>query len=344
MERGGGRTFKTMSLKITGLRSQTSIALHLIALIVLSHCSMESGLNGLGSGSKQGGSKPPGNGDAAPEVFDFVKECGIPQEKIDDPNAVMFEANMTSFPIVIEGSTMGVNFRVITQAKVHITAKLDQGVTEINVEPKDSAATGAGIIGAIAPMIVKGKAASAAKDNSGTTTSTSLPKKDWLKLTDGANPEYANLLCAATGTKSIVINNGGAHATVTFTPTAIQAISPFAPVERMRKELGSGKTFKISATVDGSGNGIVAGTVQGTTTIKEVSPTFTYMGQTVTADIAWEIVNTFPGGTYKVGLPKRTVLYIDTTNKTLKAVLTESDRIDDTLKKPLPPIYLTKDP
>ena len=305
---------------------------------------MENGLNGLGSGSKQGGSKPPGNGESAPEVFDFVKECGIPQEKIDDPNAVMFEANMTSFPIVIEGSTMGANFRVITQAKVHILAKADQSVQEITVKPKDSAATGAGIIGAIAPLIVKGKAESAAKDNSGSTTSTSLPKKEWIKLTDGTNPEYAELLCAATGTKSIAINKGGAHATVTFTPTLVNAVSPFAPVERMRKELGSGRTFKVTASVQGSGNGLAAGTVQGTTTIREVSPTFTYMGQTVTADIAWEIVNTFPGGTYKVGLPKRTVMYIDTTNKTFKAILAEDDRIDDTLKKSLPPIYLIKDP
>ncbi|MEI6398615.1 MAG: hypothetical protein WCO71_07590 [Pseudomonadota bacterium] len=96
-----------MSLKITGLRSQTSIALHLLALIVLSHCSMENGLNGLGSGSKQGGSKPPGNGESAPEVFDFVKECGIPQEKIDDPNAVMFEANMTSLGQLVYWATRG---------------------------------------------------------------------------------------------------------------------------------------------------------------------------------------------------------------------------------------------
>ena len=333
-----------MSLKIKGLRSQTSIALHLLALTLLSHCSMENGLNGLGSGSKQGGSKPPGNGEAAPEVFDFVKECGIPQEKIDDPNAVMLEASMTSFPIVVEGSTMGVNFRVITQAKVHITAKADQSVQEIQVIPKDSAATGSGIIGTFAPMIVKGQAGTQAKQNSGTMTILSLPKKDWIKLVDGTNPEFKDLLCAATGTKSVTLNKGGSHATITFTPALVLAVSPFAPIERLRKEIGEGKSFTVTANVQAADGDLKSGTYQGKTTVKETSPTFTYLGTTVTADIAYEIVNTFPNGAHAVGIPKKQVIYIDSVNKQIKAIVIEDDKVDPMLKKAMPPIYLLRDP
>lgn len=273
-----------------------------------------------------------------------VKECGITQEKLDDPSAVLFEASMTSFPIIMEGSSMGVNFRLITQAKLRMREQADQGVQEITMQVRDSAATGSGIIGTFAPMIVKGKGMADAKGDSGTTTRTGLAKKDWIELTNGKNPEYAGLFCAVTGAKSIVINKGAAKATVTFSPALVNNVSLFASIERMRKELGSGRTFNVTASVQGSGKSLVAGTAQGTTTIKEVSPTLTYMGRTITADIAWEIVHTFPGGTYRVGLPKRTVMYIDTANKTLKAIWTEDDKIDEILKKPLPPIIFVNDP
>ena len=152
----------------------------------------------------------------------------------------------------------------------------------------------------------------------------------------GSIPEYKDLLCAAGQTQSITKNLGGGNLTVTYSPTLIDGVSPLAPIERMRKEFGAGKSFAVTATVGGTA-------VVGNVTVKEVAPTLAYQDKTVKADIAYEFINDFPGGAYKVGLPKRQVFFIDATKKQIIAIINEDDVIDDNSGKVRPPAVLVRD-
>jgi hypothetical protein len=114
-------------------------------------------------------------------------------------------------------------------------------------------------------------------------------------------------------------------------------------MERMRKEFGQGKRFNVTANVVGSSGHIVAGTYQGTVTVQEIGASFTHMDSNVTTDIAYEFVNDFPGGAYKLGLPRRQIIYIDAKNKVIRAIVNEDDRIDDTTQQVIPPAVLIRD-
>ena len=283
-------------------------------------------------------------------IFDFAKECGLNTEKMDDENAVLLQQSLTSLPITIEGTQTGVAFSVTTQAKVNISAtakRATQNVAVSVLDTKAQAPSGGGliglIVGAVAPGVVKNKANEQAEENSGTTTSDALPQKDWLQLVDGGNPEFEGLLCAATGGKTMTINQGKETVVVQFSPALINSVSPFAPIERMRKEIGQSRTFKITANVQGGSASDSSGVFTGTSTIREINPKFNCQGTTRQADIAYEIINNFPGGAYKVGLSKRQAMYIDTKAKKIVAIINEDDRVDPQLKKTLPPVCLVSD-
>ncbi len=306
------------------------------AVIVLNACALEDGIGGLNVSKNKKKSSQKAM-EATSGLFDFAKECGLPEDKIDDKKAVLVDGSFTSFPIVVEGTSMGTAFTVITQAKITVAATSSSKTQSINVQVLNSASGAGGIIGLIATPIVKSKANKATAAASGTVTGTGLPKKDWLKLTDGSNPEYKDLLCAAGQTQSVTKNLGGGSLTVTYSPTLIDGVSPLAPIERMRKEFGSGKSFVVTATVGGA-------PVTGNVTVKEVAATLAYQDKTVKADIAYEFINNFPGGAYKVGLPKRQVIFVDATKKQIIAIINEDDIIDDNTGKVRPPAVLIRDP
>jgi hypothetical protein len=308
-----------------------------LTLSALSSCAMDDGFKGLNMSSKQS-AKTDSARSGATKPFDFAVECGLPEDKMDDKNAVLVSGSYTSFPIVVEGTSMGTGFTVITQAKISISATSSSKTQIIYVKRLDSASGAGGLIGMIATPIVKSKAEKATADASGTSTSTSLPKKDWLKLTGGTNPEYKDLLCAATQSQTISRNLGGGSTTVTFSPTLIDGVSPLAPIARMRKEIGSGRSFAVTASVQGGSP------VTGQVSIKEVPPTLAYQETSVKADIAFEFINDFPGGANKVGLPRRQVIFIDTGKKEIRAIINEDDIIDDNTGKVRPPAVLIKDP
>ncbi len=322
--------FKNFCLRILGVCSA----------ILMASCSMESGFDAMSGVSS---TKRSGDGARDFGVFDFTKECGIPADKLDDDNAVMFEQSLTSLPIAISGTQMGANFEVVTQAKINISSTSKRATQAVKIDVLKTSANAPGIIGWFAPGVVKNKAQQQAAQNSGTRTSDALPQKEWLHLVDGGNPEYKGLLCAGQGGRTVTIQEGQDNAVIQYSPAVIGSVSPIAPIERLRKELGKSRTFKVTANVQSSSPGYATGTVQGTTTVREVSPAFECQGQTKQADIAYEFLNDFPGGAYKVGLPKRQVMYIDSKNKKFVAIINEDDKVDPQLKKTLPPVCLVSD-
>jgi hypothetical protein len=317
--------------------SVTSKILIGLTAVAFSACALEDGLTGFESSN---GKKSAGQMAAAPAPaqFDFSKECGLTPAQLEDKTAVLVSGNYTSFPIIVEGTSMGTAFTVITQAKITISSTSSAKNQNINVSLLGSASGATGIIGLIATPIVKSKAQKASSAASGTSAGTGLPKKDWLKLTNGSNPQFANLLCAAGQTQTITRNLGGGSSTVTFAPTLIDGVSPLAPIARMRLEFGSGKSFTVTATIQGGA------TVSGTVTVKEVAPTLAYKDSQVKADIAYEFINDFPGGAHTVGLPRRQVLFIDVTKKQIVAIINEDDTIDQNTNKVRPAAVLVRDP
>lgn len=305
------------------------------------------------SGAKGGGNfRPPGE---RPEAFNFEKECGIDPEKADDTNAVLLSGKYASFPIIVEGSKSvpivgTVNYRVILLADITINATrrgatIDRAVKVFKAEP------------ALANLTAGKKA----KDVSGSTKTAMMPIGDWLKLTGpSGNPELKDLLCVVAGAKSSTAITGEGTLDATFSPALVNSISPLAPPERMRKEIGSGRTFNVTANVtsvpktggllEKADSNFKIGSKTGKITIRETQPVLSVVNQdaninkTITADIAYEVINDFPNGAYTVGLPKRAVYLIDTKNKTLKAIMFEDDRPDPETGKPAsPPVVIVKE-
>ena len=318
----------------------------LVSAIFLAACSMDSA--GFDASAARGSSNLKKKKDFG--VFDFTKECGLPEDKLDDDNAIMLQQSLTSQPIKIEGEQMGVKYSVSTQAKINISSTKSRATQNINVSVLSTSAnapSGGGfmgmIVGLFAPGVVKSQANDQAQANSGTTTTDALPQKDWLHLVDGGNPEFEGLLCAAQGAKTMTIQEGKDTVVVQFAPALVNAVSPLAPIERMRKEIGEGRRFNVKASVMTGSAGYAKGTVSGTITIREIDPRLECDGVVKQADIAYEILNSFPGGSHQVGLSKRQVMYIDTQKKKIVGIINEDDKIDPKLKKALPPVCLISD-
>ncbi len=338
------------------------ILILLIPMAGVASCSGDAMVD-LGSSSDAKGAnrfKPPGE---RPEAFDFEKNCGIAADKADDQNAILFSGDYTSFPIIVEGSKSvpivgTIPYRVILQAKIKIAANakgstIDRTVTKISAEGTNP----------IISSIVNSTADKKAKAASGTTKGVPLPIGEWLKLTGpSGNPELKDLLCVLTGAKSSTSISGEGTLSATFTPALVNSVSPLASPERMRQEIGSGRTFNVTANVtsipktggflEPVDKNFKLGSKSGKVTIKETKPvlsvvnTAANINRTITSDIAFEVTNEFPDGAYTVGLPKRTVYLIDTAKKTLKAIYLEDDRPDPSSPDTgpaTPPIVIVRD-
>jgi len=336
-----------MPLLGTQFRVRSCLGLAVTVAAFLIGCSMDTGFDV--AGNRAASSR---NGNKKYEVFDFVKECGLAKDKMDDDNAVVLQQSFTSLPIKIEGVDKKTNvaFSVTTVAKLNISSTKSRATQTVNVSVLDTQAkapSNGGLMGAIvglfAPGVVKSKADASAQENSGTTTSDALPQKDWLHLVDGGNAQFKGLLCAGQGGKTATIQQGKDTVVVEFSPALINSVSPLAPVERLRQEMGETRTFNITANVQGGGAEYAKGAVQGRTIVREIEPTFNCQGTTRTADIAYEFTNEFPGGAYKVGLPKKQVMYIDSKNKKFVAIINQDDKVDEQVGGTLPPVCLLSD-
>ena len=277
-----------------------------------------------------------------PSEFDFTAECGFTKNELLDPATSVFDGRYTSVPLEIVGSTAGVGFRVITVADVSINALLTQQTQNVNIRVIQAGPTSTSYLARLATGTIKGKADQGAKDNSGVVRATSVPATEWITMNSAPDSVFSGILCGGLGTASLNIQRTTSSANIVFSPAAILAINPKATLPRLQKEIGEQKTFPITATVSGRGKGFKTGTQSGTQTIRAIDPNININGETITADSAWEITFSFPGGAYSVGLPSRQSFYVDHQGKVFKAIINESDEIDDTTGKPLPPVYLIR--
>jgi hypothetical protein len=277
-------------------------------------------------------------------------ECGTQGNQLTDQNAVEFEQSFTSLPAKIMGTQMGINFEVTTQAKLSISSSPKRSIQTLKmnvISANSAAASGSGLMGMLAGLLGSGPlnshAASQAMTNSGTTILDSLLQNEWATIADSKNDQYHGLYCAAKGGRTITLQNETITGKIQFSPAILSAPSPLASIERLRKELGKSRTFNVTANIQDGIPRVESVSVQGVTTVSEISPVFDCQGVTKKADIAYEFVNEFPGGAHKVGLLKRQSFYIDSQKKRFVAIIQESDKIDPKLKTILPPICLLSD-
>ncbi|MCX6124731.1 MAG: hypothetical protein NTV34_08280, partial [Proteobacteria bacterium] len=140
--------------------------------------------SGKKAGEKEadGTAKVTGNGD---EVIDFEKTCGVMKTAEGaDPDRVLFAVNLKSLPVVIQGSQMGLNFKVTTTVTQKIEGRAKSGAKIeglINVDNVEVSANSP-LLKLLGPIVAKGKATEQAKQKTGPVMNESLPQGQWLNL------------------------------------------------------------------------------------------------------------------------------------------------------------------
>ena len=310
----------------------------LIALLCAGCSANENGID-FGKRSSQQ-SSPGGSSNASTGVIDMQATCGLPPGAMNTPGTQIFQQNMKSLPIVVQGTSMMVGYTVSTQASVNLVSLNDRTTQNISVQVL-SVETSSNIFG-IPKAIAQGKADDAAKAKSGSVTTNRLSNGAWLNLVSSPNPEYQGLFCAVSGNKSVTSATGGATGNVEFTPALVNNVSPLAPRATLDKELSAPRVFHVTANVTSAAEGWASGSQAGTITITPIPPTTQVNGQTFAADVAYEVKADFPSGAIKVGLSRNQKFFINTKTHTMEAVVDDSGALDPQSGAELPPTVLVR--
>lgn len=275
-------------------------------------------------GSSKKPARKPWTPGPAPEGtgFDFKKNCGV--DVYAETASIIYAQKLQSLNIVNEGeiSLLNSSFRVEAMATLDIQSQRSSSSVEIDVDLKQVINKNTNSPPISEAMLQIG-AMVTANAKAGVTVSTSLPTADWLKLTGGSDPEWKDMLCVATATKNIKVTSKGGNHDFEFTPGFASTINPMASPEQYKKELGSGRTFHITATVDRSNR-----TVNGTITFKPVAPTASFTDAltgkqyNIAADAAWEVQSEFDTRDNRYDqLSKTTIFYVNHTTKRFEAIV-----------------------
>jgi len=262
----------------------------LLSLVFLSACALKPA-NG---GKKNPPAFNPSSGNSS--TFDFKTNCGLEDNAAE--NAVVFAQNLRSQNFVVDGGVGAMKAHVEADASLEISSTASSGRQKITVNIKKITDQSANPTNMTKLVTLIG-ARIAAKSRAGTMISNALPQKDWLKLTDGSNPEYKDLLCVllGQGTSQKEEKPGKLYR---FTPALISSINPKASPEQIKKEIGDGRKFTIRAAVVNSANNREESSSNGTVSVSSVSPHFsatdplTKQTVTIDADAAYQVVSNFP--------------------------------------------------
>lgn len=309
--------------------------------LLLAGCSANE--NGIDFGNKN--DKTQGEAAAAANatpssIIDTQTTCGLPAGSMNTPGTQIFTSSYKSLPIIVTGSSLMVGYRVTTQATMNLVGLNDGTNQSINVQVMN-VETSSNFLG-IPQSVAKKKAGEAAKMKSGSVSTTRISNGNWINLVSSGNPEYTGLFCAVSGTKSLSNNTGDGHGQVEFTPVLVNSISPLAPRETLDKELSAPRVFQVTAKVTTALENWEAGSHAGTITITPIPATAQFGGQTIAADVAYEIKADFPVGSNKLGLSRNQKFFINTKSHTIEAIIDDSGAIDPRSEAELPPTILIR--
>lgn len=276
--------------------------------------------------------KPPGEN---PNLFDFKKNCGVDVQ--EDTNNPIYTQMLQSQNIVTEGDLLNLSYRVEASASLDIQAAKGSSKSTIDVKlnkviDKTTKAT------PLQSLILAIGARIATNAKAGTTESTSVPNGEWLKLTNGSNEEWKDLLCVATASRTDKISGKGGNYTINYSPGLANSINPLASEDQYKKELGNGRTFNVSATVDSNPKPF-----KGTITYKPAPPSAVFTDpltneqRSVNADSAWEVTTQFEKGDKRIeNLSKVVTFYVSHSKRRFEAIVQKNTA----LEKPEPPVVL----
>lgn len=287
------------------------------------------------SGSSKRGSAPWKPSGEQPQVFDFKKNCGVDVE--EDAGNPIYAQMFKSQNIVSEGSMLNLSYRVEAAATLDIQSTKGASKTTIDVKlnkviDKTNNAT------PLQNLILLIGARIASNSRAGTVETTAIPNGEWLKLTNGSNPEWKDLLCVANASRTHKLSGKAGNHLITFTPGLANAVNPMASPEQYQKELGSGRTLKVTAMIDSNPR-----VFNGTVTFKPVSPNAVFTDpltnerRTVQADTAWEVNTQFEKGNPQIQeLTNATTYYVSHTKRRFEAIVVSNTALD----KPEPPVVM----
>lgn len=253
----------------------------------------------------------------------LLQSCGVTEQELNDPTTVLFEKDFTAWPKVYHGNFNAIvvsgTYVVSVTTKLHVKATLAETrqTTDFDVTgTPDKAVT---------------QAKETAAPNKGTTISRSISTEERTKL-GSSNRDWNGILCAISGTKSMVVDKGGSNRVYSFDPPLPSAVSPRASAARLQTEIGAGRTFSnIVLTVDSSTDAktAVGRKITGSVTITPMTPRLTLQvgatGQqtTIQTDVAYKIETDFggPQATAALGFMPMTAMYISTATKSLRVIV-----------------------
>jgi hypothetical protein len=295
----------------------------LLSLSVVSSCQPGEALVDLGKKKSKND-----NASVKPQLsgIDLEKDCGIKAAK-EGEEVIVFQQNFKGLPFQVTGAQLGMKFKVTLIADLNIINKLNlPSERDLKVRLKSvSLDTSSPLIKTIGTMVAKGKAEEQAKESSKSPVAVIVSNGEWLNITS-ENEEYKDVFCGiAPGTKSMDFASFKDKGNVEFSPVLVDSVNPNATPEVLEREIGDGRTFKVQAKIIKARSDWPTGTVDGTVTFKKIAPTYTTTsGQTISSDLAYEIVQDFPkksGSKFESTLSGKRQFFINTTDKKFEAII-----------------------
>jgi hypothetical protein len=276
------------------------------------------------------------------EPFDYEKNCGIKLDNADaDP--ILFSQNLKSIPFVIREEKLGLKIAVTVTARAKAEARKSGNNASTNISVDNVEVDGSSpILKTIGLLVAKGQAKTMAEKQNGRQENIGLPTAELLNMT-ADNPEYKDIVCGVAFLKGTRDFRGGEHGEVEFTPGVVGAINVMASKETIEKEIGSGRTFNITGNITKTrSDWPKAGPISGTVTIKPVKPSFSVGSKSYSADIAYQVKIDFPpppGKKQRPSYASDRIMYIDTTKKSIVAIIDQTNLVSNEGTK-LPKIVL----
>lgn len=268
-----------------------------------------------------------GGGGDAPTLEQVLKECGVDEATLNDPDAVLIDKTLHGWPKVFVGQTTvpllgAINYRVQVKVRqsIHATMKEMKQSTDFDITAEPSQAQSA--------------ASQRTAPNRGSMTAQVLPRDKRSDLMS-ANADWNGVICTVQPVTEISLIKGGKGKLIKFNPPLPMSVSPKADPSRYKAEIGEGKTWSnIEAEIEVSADPAfpVGSKYQGTVSIAPTDPKLTINinenggTQVVQSDMAFTLRFDFGSvdTTLALGLNPVQTMFIDNKARDINIVVVDT--------------------
>jgi hypothetical protein len=263
--------------------------------------------------------------DQTPEVLDLetiLGQCGVTAKELEDPDAVLVDKTIRSWPKVFTGAQAvpllgNINYRVSVTTLLTLKATMREIEQSTDFEIKGE------------PQQAEKPAWDKAAPNRGSSLMTVMDTTERQKLM--SKGDWEGVFCTVLPVKELSTTRGGLGKVVKFKPALPGSLSPKADPERYAAELGESRTFSnIKAEIIGSSDPDYpeGEKFEGKVTFKKIDPTLTLnVGgketQTIKADMAYKISYDFGSkeDTVGIGLTLSQTMYVNHKDKDIRVIV-----------------------